>query len=260
MLIDLTQKTAIVCGGSHGIGKATAILLAEAGCSVIILGRNQEALQKTLKELDKSKSQIHRLFRVDLVELDQTLKIIQDINKQTSVDILINNVGGPPPVNVSECTTDEFLDVFSKQFLSFHILAQNTLPGMKNNMFGRIINVLGTSIKEPIPGFGLSTVKAATANWAKALSKEVGKYNITVNNILPGPTNTRELEGLLQFFAEQEGIEKEEYLLKTTANISLRRIAQPEEIGNVIVFLASQFASYITGSNIRVDGGFLNSI
>ena len=196
----------------------------------------------------------------DLSKPEQILKIFNDYFKANPVDILLNCSSGPLPKNILQCKINDFQTVFNQHFLSVHIITKKAIEGMKEKKYGRIINVLGTSINEPIPDFGLSSIKAATANWTKILSQEVGKYNITVNNILPGPTDTNELKKIITLLAKKQKISKEELLKRVSADTSVGRIAKPEEIANMILFVASEYSSYISGTNISVDGGYTKSI
>ena len=257
MIIDFANKTALICGSSHGIGRATAELFAESNCSVIILGRNLTTLKKTLKCLKRNSNQFHQFIVADLSKPKCASKIFNDLFEKIShIDILVNNSSGPLPKNLLDCEMQDFQSVFNQHFLSVHLMTQKAITIMKERKFGRIINILGTSIKEPIPGLGLATIKAATSLWAKTLSMEVGKYNITVNNVLPGPTDTREFKKIIKALAKKEKIIEKEYLRKVCANIDLGKIANPKEIAYVILFIASDYASYITGTNIFVDGGY----
>lgn len=261
MIIDFVNKKALICGSSQGIGRATAELLAESNCSVILLGRNQSNLEKTLKSLKRESNQDHQYIVADLSKPNSSLKTFNDFFKKNyNIDILVNNSSGPLPKNILDCRMKDFQEVFNQHFLSVHVLTKKVMRGMKERKFGRIINILGTSIKEPIPCLGLSSVKAATSLWAKTLSREVGKYNITVNNILPGPTNTRELKQIIKTLAKNEGLNERDYLKKVCADVDLGKIAKPKEIASVILFIASDYASYITGTNIFVDGGYSRSI
>jgi 3-oxoacyl-[acyl-carrier protein] reductase len=260
MLIDLTNKTALICGGSNGIGLAVAKLFAECGCSIIVLGRNQRGLLRTVQTLKKDDSQFHRIVVADLSNPKQISKTFNNFFKKSPVDILLNNSSGPLPKNIFVTKARDFQTVFNQHFLSVHIITQKAVEVMKKVNYGRIINILGTSIKEPIQGLSLSSIKAATANWAKILSNEVGKYNITVNNILPGPTNTKELNRIVSLLARSENISKEEYLKKVGDDTDIGRIATAKEIANVILFVASEYSSFVTGTNIFVDGGYTSSI
>ena len=261
MIIDFTKKTALICGATSGIGLATANEIAKAGGSIILLGRSRKKLTLALKSLDDSSGQHHEVIEGDLSKPDQITQIVEIFVKDHNrLDILVNNSGGPLPKNILKCETQDYQHVFNQQFLSVQVITSKVIELMRNNNFGRIINILGTSIKEPIRELPLSSVKAITEVWAKALSKEVGKFNITVNNILPGPTNTNELKKIVKILAMNEGISDVEYLIKVTNNTALGRIAEAKEIANLITFIASENSSYLTGANIIVDGGYTSGL
>lgn len=261
MIIDFSKKTAFICGATSGIGLAVARQLAECGGSIILLGRSQKKLLFALKSLKSNSVQYHEIIEADLVNTNQIENIMNTlVKKHEQIDILVNNSSGPLPKNVLSCNTDDFQRVFNQHFLSVNIITKAVIDLMKKHKYGRVVNVLGTSIKEPIPGLGLSSIKAVTSVWAKSLSKEVGRYNITVNNILPGPTNTKELKDIIGIFSKNENLSETEYLKKICRQIDLGRIAKADEIANVITFICSEYASFVTGSNIFVDGGYTTSI
>ncbi|MCI0702060.1 MAG: SDR family oxidoreductase, partial [Planctomycetia bacterium] len=166
-----------------------------------------------------------------------------------------------PPGPIVEATVEQFLAAFRQQLLASHLLMQWLLPTMKTLGYGRIINVISTSVREPIPGLGVSnTIRGAMASWAKTLSREVGKFNITVNNILPGATKTSRLESIIARKAAQSDTSRDEIEAQIRSEIPLGRFAEPEELGSVIAFLASPAASYISGVSIPVDGGRLHCV
>lgn len=254
MNLSLLNKTAVICGSTQGIGLATAIILAGSGANCILIARNEESLINALKELPLIEGQQHAYAVADFSDPASVSTAIQKIVAMDQVEILINNTGGPKPGPITTALTNEFEQAFSQHLVCNHLLVQAVLPGMKSAGYGRIINIISTSVKTPLPNLGVSnTIRAAVAGWAKTLSNEVGPYNITVNNVLPGLTHTMRYTKLLDSLSEEgnkNDVEKE-----LINSIPMKRIGQPEEIGNVIAFLASPAASYVTGVSIPVDGG-----
>ncbi|CAG0984068.1 MAG: SDR family oxidoreductase [Bacteroidetes bacterium] len=257
MNIDLKDKTALVCGSTQGIGKAAAVMLAEMGANIVLLARNTEKLKEVQKLLNTSQNQKHHFISADFTfppEVKLAVENYLEINPQ--IDILVNNTGGPQGGLVSEAKTDDFLHAFNSHLICNHLLAQAVIPGMKKSNYGRIINIISTSVKIPLKGLGVSnTIRGAVASWAKTLANELGQYNITVNNVLPGATHTQRLQHLLENKAKSTGKSVEELLREMETEIPMKRIASPEEVAAAIAFLASPAASYINGINIPVDGG-----
>ena len=261
MDLSLHKKTAVICGSTQGIGLAIAKELAELGASCILLARNESALQKVTAMLDKSLGQEHNYYVADFSDTVQVKNVIDTIVKTKPPHILINNTGGPAAGPVTEATPDSFLQAFRQHLINNQLLAQAVLPFMKEQGFGRIINIISTSVRIPIDNLGVSnTIRAAVASWAKTLSNEVGRFNITVNNVLPGYTNTQRLESLIEANAAKAGIDKSVQAKKIEEAIPLRRFAEPSEIAAVVAFLASPAASYVNGVSLPVDGGKTGSI
>jgi len=261
--MDLLNKTALVCGSSQGIGKAAAIRLAKCGASVILVARNENRLNSVLQELPMiHENQKHEFLVADFTDtLNLKVKIDKFVSSGKTVDILVNNTGGPPGGPIRDATPQEFLDAFNQHLICNHILVQAIYPGMVENKYGRIINIISTSVKQPIEGLGVSnTVRGAVANWSKTLATELGPFGITVNNVLPGATATERLTDILHNVAKKiDGTyEDAENMMKNVT--PAKRFAQPEEIANAIVFLASPEAGYINGINLPVDGGRTKSL
>ncbi len=255
MNLDLTGKHALVCGSTQGIGKAAAIELAEMGASITLVARNEERLKSTIAELPgKGK---HDYIIADFSNPQNLRAAVEKyLREGNSIHILVNNTGGPPGGAITEAKTEEFVDAFSNHLLCNHILVQSVLPGMKAAKFGRIINIISTSVKAPLKGLGVSnTIRAAVANWAKTLSMEVGSFGITVNNVLPGATATKRLDSILENKSKKTGITKEAAEKEMLHEIPAGRFAGPEEVGAAVAFLASPAAGYINGINLPVDGG-----
>ena len=256
MNINLTGYKAIVCGSTQGIGKATAEELVTLGATVTLVARDEEALIAVRDSLNGNGHQAVCADFDDQNILDE--RINSHVNRHGPFHILVNNTGGPPPGEIIKANNEEFIEAYSKHLICNHILTKAVLPGMKSDEYGRIINVISTSVKEPIPNLGVSNVtRGAVANWAKTLSREVSSFGITVNNILPGATNTARLKSIISEIASKQGSNSKTIENEMKNKIPARRIAQPEEIAYAIAFLASPAASYINGINLPVDGGKL---
>ena len=262
MNLSLQHKTALVCGSTQGIGKATAIELASLGASIVLLARDENKLKETISELDSSQNQEHSFLVADFnkpIELKETItKYIAVGNK---IHILINNTGGPKGGAIKDATTEEFILAFNQHLICNHILAQAIYPTMIDEKYGRIINIISTSVKQPLPNLGVSnTIRGAVANWSKTLANELGPFGITVNNVLPGATNTARLQGIAQVKADQTNETIDDVFKEMAAETPLRRIAESLEIAAAVSFLASPAASYINGVNLPVDGGRTKSL
>ncbi|MBT8195311.1 MAG: SDR family oxidoreductase [Bacteroidia bacterium] len=254
MKIELSGKTAVVCGSTQGIGKASAMELSKAGASVILISRNEDSLKTAVKDLDTSQGQTHSYLSADFSKPNDLEKELKKIKQD--VHILINNTGGPPGGKIADANVEEFRVAFNQHLICNHILAQALLPGMKKNKYGRIINIISTSIKQPIPGLGVSnTIRGAVNSWSKTLSREVAADGITVNNVLPGATETQRLTSIIEKKASNAGISVKEASNKMKSEVPANRFAMPEEPAQLITFLASAYASYINGVSIAVDGG-----
>ena len=260
MDLKLNNKNALVCGSTQGIGKATALLLATEGVNVTLVARNEERLKSVLSELPSHRN--HSYIVADFSNpVDLKEKVSDFISKNHGFHILINNTGGPRSGSILDATLEEFENAFTQHLKCNHVLAQTTIPFMKQEGFGRIVNVISTSVKEPIPGLGVSnTIRNAVGNWSKTLSIEVGALGITVNNVLPGFTDTERLTEIINIKAKQAGTSNEEMAEIMKNYTPAKRFAKPEETANAIVFLASEAASYINGINVPVDGGRTKSL
>ena len=245
-MINLDGKRALVCGGTSGIGKAAAISLSECGAEVVILSRSASG-ENTLN--------------CDLEDLDSlTISVTKEIEKNGNFEILINNSGGPPSGPLIDATPHDFEKAFRRHVLASQTLVQLILPGMKTANYGRLINIISTSVKEPIPGLGVSnTIRGAMASWSKTMSKELPP-SITINNVLPGFTNTERLTELKKTLSEQKGISQEEVENAWLSTVPEGRLADPSELGKVVAFLSSPAASFVRGTSIPVDGGRTGSI
>lgn len=260
MDLKLNKKNALVCGSTQGIGKATAMALAAEGVNVTLVARNREKLKAVLAELPPHRE--HSYIVADFLNpRDLQEQVIKFTEKQHGFHIVVNNTGGPRSGEILHASLDEFEKAFTQHVKCNHILAQVTIPFMKKAGFGRIINIISTSVKEPIPGLGVSnTIRGAVGNWSKTLSVEVGAFGITVNNVLPGFTDTERLAEIIKIKANAEETTFEEMTEVMKNYAPAKRFGQPEEIASVVTFLASESAAYVNGINIPVDGGRTKSL
>ena len=256
MNLSLKEKCAVICGSTQGIGLAIAKELAMSGADCILMARNETSLQKAITLLDFSQKQKHEYAIADFSSNEQVRAAIEKIIQYKTIHILINNTGGPAPGLITEATTESFINAFQQHIINNQLLVQAVLPAMKEAGYGRIINIISTSVKIPIANLGVSnTIRAATAAWAKTLSLETAQYGVTVNNILPGYTKTQRLDSLLTANAAAQNITKEELAAKMQLQIPARRFGEAEEVAALAAFLASPAASYVNGTSIPVDGG-----
>ena len=254
MNLSLRKKRAVVCGSTQGIGKAIAEELSRQGVNLTLIARDNEALENVVKKLDTSLGQSHDYLCVDFSD-DNFENKISDLSS-LNIDILINNTGGPASGPITDANPDDFLLAFKMHLLNNQLLIKKVIDNMKKNSFGRIINIISTSVKAPIPGLGVSnTIRAAVANWAKTLSLELGPYGITVNNVLPGFTSTNRLKSLIKKKSTILGKSISEVESEMKNTVPLKRFGDASEVANAVVFLSSPAASYINGINLPVDGG-----
>jgi 3-oxoacyl-[acyl-carrier protein] reductase len=259
MDINLTGKRALVCGSSSGIGAAVALELASMGCSVTLLARDKDKLEAVRKSLPNTDR--HTAYSCDLSKSSDIQNNVEKALKDGPFQILICNAGGPPSGQLIDANEENFLTVFQMHLLANQKLVQMLVPGMKKSGYGRIVNIISTSVKAPIPGLGVSnTIRGAVANWSKTLSMELGEFGITVNNVLPGFTATPRLDLLKPMMAKKKGITMEELHAQWMECVPLKRVAEPKEVAAAVAFLASPAASYINGINIPVDGGRTQSL
>jgi 3-oxoacyl-[acyl-carrier protein] reductase len=261
MELSLQHKTALVCGGSQGIGKAIAIELAMLGASCILLSRSLTTLQETVKELPVTNGQSHACHAVDFKDVHALKELIDEITKEHAIDILINNTGGPSAGPIETANPLAFQEAFSQHLVCNHILAQAVIPAMKQNGWGRIINIISTSVRIPLDNLGVSnTIRAAVASWSKTMSNELAVHGITVNSLLPGFISTARLEAVAENFAARANIDKHAMQAQMRASVPAKRFGSPAEIAAVAAFVASPAASYLNGICIPVDGGRTGSI
>lgn len=258
---ELRGKNAWVGGGSKGIGKATALALAQMGANVTIVARSEDALKSAIRELPATGDQEHHWLSVDYSK-PEALKIsaVQWLEKRNA-HILINNTGGPPGGPIVDADPEEFTKAFNNHLICNHLLTQLMTPGMAADHYGRIVNIISTSVKQPLNGLGVSnTVRGAVANWSKTMANELGPEGITVNNVLPGATNTGRLKSIIANKAEKQNSSINAVEENMKQGIPLRRFADPGEVAAAVAFLCSPKAAYISGINLPVDGGRTKSL
>jgi 3-oxoacyl-[acyl-carrier protein] reductase len=261
MDLDLGGRHALVCGGSDGIGRAAAHELALLGADVTVLARREDALRAVVDALPRSGPQRHGWLVADVAQADALRGAAQALAAERPVHVLVNNTGGPPGGSAHAAEVAAYLDAFNRHLVANHCLVQAVLPGMRAARWGRIVNVVSTSVKEPIAGLGVSnTVRGAVASWAKTLSRELGADGITVNNVLPGYTETGRVEQIVRDRVRATGKTETEILDAMRASVPAGRFATPQETGGVIAFLCSPAAAYINGVSLAVDGGRMQSI
>jgi len=253
MQLDLQGKHALVCGASQGIGLAAAQELAALGARCTLMARNEERLGAALQTLP---GEGHGMAVADFADVDAVSRAAGKVVDSAPVDILVNNTGGPPGGPAHAADPDEYLTAFSQHLLCNQYLVRAVLPGMRAAGGGRIVNVISTSVKQPLDGLGVSNaVRGAVANWAKTLANELGPDGITVNNVLPGATRTARLRQIAEAKSSKTGVSAEEVLDTMAQTVPLRRLGEAHEIGAAIAFLCSPAAGYISGINLPVDGG-----
>ena len=255
----LRGRHALVCGASKGIGRATALALATMGAEVTVLARNEAALKQVVEEIE-AQDEVAHLCVADLDQQDQLGAAIDQIVAERPVHIVINNTGGPASGPLVAAEASALTQAFQRHVLSAHAIMQRTLPGMKEAGYGRFINVLSTSVREPIPNLGVSNIiRGAMASWAKSLSREL-PGGITINNVLPGYTDTDRLSTLAQAVGDRTGKTADQVRAGWIDLTPEGRLGRPEELAAAITFLASPHASFVRGVSLPVDGGRLKSI
>lgn len=262
MDLNLTGKNALVCGASQGMGKAIAIELASLGAAVTLFARNEATLNEVKALLSTEQGQQHQVIIADFSDPEQVKATINaHLKTVPTFEILINNTGGPTPGPANTAQSDAFTAAFNQHLINNHNLSQALVPGMKEASYGRIINVISTSVKQPLNNLGVSnTVRGAVASWAKTMANELAQFNITVNNVLPGATNTLRLDGIIAGKAKKQNISFEQASEAEKLTIPMKRFGEASEFANAVAFLASPSAAYITGINLPVDGGRTSSL
>jgi 3-oxoacyl-[acyl-carrier protein] reductase len=256
MNIQLTGKHALVCGGSRGIGKSSAMVLASLGAKVTLLARNPEHLFETAAALPKPEGQKHQWIVADTSDVEDLQQKIKKLIEKSPVHILVNNSGGPAGGAILSARPEDFVKAMQQHLLAAHTLTGLVVPGMKKTGYGRIVNIISTSVKIPLKGLGVSnTTRGAMASWAKTLSNELAPFGITVNNVLPGATSTDRLNEIITAKSDKLMVDKDMVIQEMKEEIPMGRFGTPEEIAQSVAFLASPAAAYITGVSLAVDGG-----
>lgn len=261
MNLSLKGKNAVVCGSTQGIGFAIAKELALLGANCTLFARNEEELKKAVGELDTSMQQKHGYLVANFSDPEEVRKAIEGHVANSSVHILINNTGGPAAGPITEASEEAFLNAFNQHLICNHILTKAVVPSMKKEKYGRIINIISTSVKIPLKNLGVSnTIRGAVASWAKTMANELGQFNITVNNVLPGMTATQRLTNIVENMAKKTDSSTDAIEKSMIEEVPMKRFAEASEIAAVAAFLASPAASYVNGVSIPVDGGRTGSI
>lgn len=256
MRMGLTGRRALVMGASRGIGRACAEELARLGASVTVSARDERRLEEVVSKLDTGHGQGHALEIADLCDPDVVERQFGELFDARPVEILVNNTGGPPPGPIVEARAEDFLAGMRAHLVCNQHLVRAALPGMRAAGYGRVVNIISTSVKEPLPGLGVSnTVRGAVASWAKTISSELAPDGITVNNVLPGFTDTDRLRSLIAARAEEAGTSLEAVAESMRAGVPMGRFGDASEVAAAVAFFASPAASYITGVSLAVDGG-----
>ncbi|HYD21496.1 MAG TPA: SDR family oxidoreductase [Flavipsychrobacter sp.] len=259
--MDLKGKRALVAGSTQGIGLASATALASLGADCVLIARNEEKLKQAVSTLDTGKGQQHSYLVADFSQPQQLKEAVAGFVAANPIHILVNNTGGPPAGPITDANPDNFLSAFEQHLVCNHILATLCMPGMKAAAYGRIINIISTSVKIPLKGLGVSnTIRGAVASWAKTMANELAPFGITVNNVLPGATATGRLETIINNKATKTGYSQDAVEKEMLEEIPAKRFGQPEEIAAMVAFLASPAAGYVNGTSIPVDGGRTGSI
>jgi 3-oxoacyl-[acyl-carrier protein] reductase len=261
MNINLKNKNALVCGSSKGIGRAIAIELSKLGANVTLVARSADKLLEVREQLDRSQGQHHDFLVADFSNRADLRRKASALTATKPIHILINNTGGPAGGPILEASEEEFEQTFNNHLICSHLLTRAVVPGMRAEGYGRIVNIISTSVKQPLDGLGVSnTVRAAVANWAKTLANELAPEGITVNNVLPGATATDRLTEIIVAKAAKQGLNEAAVAAAMEQAVPMKRFGQPEEIAQAVAFLVSPAAAYITGINVPVDGGRTKSL
>lgn len=261
MNLSLEGKHAVICGSTQGIGFAIAEELAQMGAQCTLIARNKETLETNVQLLDSSLQQFHTYRVADFSNTEQVRAAIETIVMDRPVHILINNTGGPAAGPIIEAQEEAFINAFHQHLICNHILTKAVVPGMKKAGFGRIVNIISTSVKIPLNNLGVSnTIRGAVASWAKTMANELGEFGITINNVLPGYTETARLKSLIHTLAQRANADEKRVSNEMVKSVPMKRFGTAAEIAAVAAFLASPAASYVNGVSIPVDGGRTGSI
>lgn len=263
MSLPLSSRRALVGGSTQGIGRAVAEALAAQGATVTLLARDAARLAEVAASLPTPAGQTHDFLVADFADPEALAATVRAYLSGAGVGfhILVNNTGGPPGGPLLAATPADLRAPFEQHLIANHLLAQAVVPAMQAAGFGRIINIISTSVKIPLPGLGVSnTIRGAVASWAKTLANELGPHGITVNNVLPGATLTQRHKSLIDNKIKQTGQSAEAIEAEMLKLIPARRFGLAEEVAAAVAFLASPAAGYINGTSVPVDGGRTGSL
>lgn len=261
MNLSLEGRNAVICGSSQGIGYAIAEELALMGANCILLARNEERLKTAVSLLDTTLRQTHSYHAIDFNDQPAVRQLIGELVSKQPVHILVNNSGGPAGGPIVKATPEQFLQAYNQHLVINHILTTAVMEGMKGEGFGRIINIISTSVKIPLKNLGVSnTTRGAVASWAKTMANELGAFGITVNNVLPGFTRTQRLDEIVENTSAKRGVAHNVIEKEMIEEVPAKRFGEPAEVAAVAAFLASPAAAYVNGTSIPVDGGRTGSI
>ncbi|MFZ1695005.1 MAG: SDR family oxidoreductase [Flavobacteriales bacterium] len=255
MDIRIDGQHALVLGASQGIGRAVAHELAALGASITAVARDQQRLDALLAELPSARAP-HRAIAIDVSDTGDLAKKMAALALEAPIEIIINNSGGPAPGPAHEAEASAFEAAFRQHLIAYQTVARAIVPGMKERGHGRIVNIISTSVKQPLHNLGVSnTIRGAVANWAKTMATELGPFGVTVNNVLPGATETERLTAIIRNKATKQGISEAAATAEMLAEIPLRRFAKPEEVAFAVAFLVGPAGASVNGINLPVDGG-----
>jgi len=261
MNLSLEGKNAIICGSTQGIGLAVAEELALLGANCTLIARNEDALKSVIHSLDISLRQEHGYLVADFSKPEEVKQVIESHLQHNAVHILVNNTGGPPTGPIIDAQEEDFLKAINQHLVCNHILTKAVVPSMTKEGYGRIINIISSSVKIPLNNMGVSnTTRGAVASWAKTMANELGKFNITVNSLLPGRIKTQRLSSLIDINAKKANVPFDIVEKNMIEEIPMKRFGDASEIAAVAAFLASPAGSYVNGVSIPVDGGRTGTI